>query len=74
MRIQHNQNQNLRPNEKMARGVCLTCHGLGFALDALADRALIEKNFNGQPKHQVRSLEMAEERNIASLKSRAKRP
>ncbi len=73
VRIQHNQNQNLRPNEKMARGVCLTCHGLGFTLDALADRALIEKNFSGQPKHQVRSLEMAEERNIASLKSREKR-
>ncbi|MGH8522274.1 MAG: multiheme c-type cytochrome, partial [Gammaproteobacteria bacterium] len=74
VRIQHNQNQNLRPNEKMARGVCLTCHGLGFTLDALADRALIDKNFNGQPKRQVRSLEMAEERNIASLKSREKKP
>ena len=74
VRIQHNQNQNLRPNEKMARGVCLTCHGLGFTLDALADRTLIDKNFSGQPKHQVRSLEMAEERNIASLKSREKRP
>ena len=58
----------------MARGVCLTCHGLGFTLDALADRTLIDKNFNGQPKRQARSLEMAEERNIASLKSREKRP
>ncbi len=69
VRIQHNQNQNLRPNEKMARGVCLTCHGLGFTLDALADRSLIDKNFNGQPRRQVRSPEMAEERHIASLKS-----
>jgi formate-dependent nitrite reductase cytochrome c552 subunit len=35
--VQHNQNLNLRPNEKMIRGVCMQCHGLGFSIDALAD-------------------------------------
>lgn len=53
----HNQNDNLRPNEKMARGVCLDCHGLGFTLDALADRRLINRNFNGRPQTHVESLD-----------------
>lgn len=60
--VQHNQNLNLRPNEKMIRGVCMDCHGLGFALDALADEALVKNNFNGQPAVHVQSLELAEKR------------
>ena len=40
--VQHNQNANLHPNEKMYRGVCMNCHGLGFTIDSLADRKLIE--------------------------------
>ena len=55
---QHNQNDNLRPNEKMIRNVCLNCHGLGFALNALADVRLIESNFGGPPEAHVRSLEL----------------
>ncbi len=57
--VEHNQNANLRPNEKMLRSVCMNCHGLGFAIDALADPALIENNFFGQPAKHVRSLDMA---------------
>ena len=49
--VQHNQNANLRPNEKMIRSVCQNCHGLQFTMDSLADQALIEKNFNGRPEH-----------------------
>jgi predicted CXXCH cytochrome family protein len=45
----HNQNDNLRPTDRMARDVCTHCHGLDFALDALASRTLIERNFAGQP-------------------------
>ena len=55
----HNQNDNLRPNEKMIRGVCLDCHGLGFALDALADAELVERNFRGRPQIHVESIEWA---------------
>ena len=40
--VQHNQNDNLRPNEKMIRSVCLSCHGLRFSIDALADPKLIK--------------------------------
>jgi hypothetical protein len=60
--VQHNQNSNLRPNEKMARTVCLACHGLGFSLDALADPRLIANNFTGRPQRRVASIEMAARR------------
>lgn len=47
--VMHNQNDYLRPNEKMIRPVCLQCHGMPFAIDALADKTLIKNNFNAQP-------------------------
>ena len=59
---QHNQNDNLRPNEKMLRSVCMQCHGLGFSIDALADRKLIEKNFSGKPDVHIESLDMVKKR------------
>lgn len=62
MLVQHNQNDTLRPNEKMLRPVCMQCHGLEFALDALADPALIENNFTGRPAGHVQSLDMAAQR------------
>lgn len=55
--VVHNQNHNLRPNEKMIRSVCMDCHGLGFAIDALADRNLISRNFAGRPSARVESIE-----------------
>lgn len=58
----HNQNANLRPNEKMIRTVCQSCHGLSFSIDALADPALIQNNFNGQPRHHIDSVDMAVQR------------
>lgn len=60
VQVQHNQNANLRPNEKMIRGICMQCHGLGFSLDALADTALIKNNFSSKPNIRVKSLEMTE--------------
>jgi formate-dependent nitrite reductase cytochrome c552 subunit len=58
--VDHNQNATLSPNEKMIRPACLHCHGLGFTLDALADRKLIDNNFQGLPAVQVKSMAMAE--------------
>ena len=55
----HNQNDGLRPNEKMIRPVCLDCHGLGFAIDALADEDLVAGNFKGQPAVHVESIDWA---------------
>jgi predicted CXXCH cytochrome family protein len=59
VRVQHNQNANLRPNEKMIRAVCMSCHGLGFSIDALADPSMIASNFSGTPVRHIESLDMA---------------
>ncbi|MEM9727104.1 MAG: cytochrome c3 family protein [Myxococcota bacterium] len=59
VRVQHNQNDNLRPNEKMIRSVCVNCHGVGFSIDALADRALVLGNFDAAPGVHVESITMA---------------
>ena len=58
----HNQNDTLRPNEKMIRPVCLYCHGLGFSLNALADAALVGRNFKGTPEVRVESIDWATQR------------
>ncbi len=59
--VDHNQSASLSPNSKMIRPACLHCHGLGFSLDALADQALIDRNFNGQPKVHVDTMDLAEQ-------------
>lgn len=60
--VQHNQNANLRPNEKMIRSVCQSCHGLAFSIDALADPELIRANFRGRAAAHVPSIDMALQR------------
>ncbi|MGB0659287.1 MAG: cytochrome c3 family protein [Mangrovicoccus sp.] len=57
--VMHNQNTYLRPNEKMIRPVCMDCHGLSFAIDALADPALVSSNFQGQPTAHIESVDWA---------------
>lgn len=71
IRVQHNQNDGLRPNEAMVRPVCQNCHGLGFALDALADPELIRRNFPHAPTHHVESIDMAVRRAEADRARRA---
>ncbi|MFG0289530.1 MAG: cytochrome c3 family protein [Rhodopirellula sp. JB044] len=58
--VQHNQNANLRPNEKMIREVCMHCHGLAFSIDALADRELIQQCFGSSPSKHVESVDLAQ--------------
>ncbi len=55
----HNQNDTLRPNEKMIRPVCMNCHNLEFSIDALADVELIRRNFNGEPAVHIESIDMS---------------
>ena len=57
--VRHGQNDNLRPSDKMARDVCTACHGLSYALDTLADPALVARSFRGKPSVHVKSFEMA---------------
>ncbi len=55
----HNQNDTLRPNEKMIRPTCMSCHGLAFSIDALADPVLVQNNFSGQPMRHIDSVDWA---------------
>ncbi len=57
--VTHNQNMNLRPNEKMIRSVCMNCHGYQFSVNSLADEVLIKNNFSTPPTVNVESQEMA---------------
>ena len=57
--VEHNQNANLRPNEKMIRPVCMQCHSLEFSIDALADQELIKNNFKGLPSAHIPSIDWA---------------
>ena len=72
MLVQHNQNDNLRPNEKMIRPVCMSCHGLGYSIDALADAKLVADNFPGQPRAHIKSLDMVAQRLKELEEKRAK--
>ena len=60
--IEHNQNVNLRPNEKMIRPVCMQCHSLEFSIDALADEELIKNNFSSKPATHIPSVDWAMQR------------
>jgi predicted CXXCH cytochrome family protein len=57
--VQHHQNDTLRPNDKMIRPVCMSCHGLRFSIDALADPTLVRNNFSGPPTRHIASIDMA---------------
>jgi len=57
--VQHDNSATMRPFSKMVRPVCQQCHGLGFALDALSDPALVASNFVGAPATPHKSIEMA---------------
>lgn len=71
--VQHNQNDNLRPNEKMVRTTCINCHGLQFSLDAMADESLIKNNFQGEPTGHVESIDMAKAWSDERAKLKAER-
>ncbi|MBM96723.1 MAG: hypothetical protein CMI09_12880 [Oceanospirillaceae bacterium] len=62
--VQHNQNATLRPNEKMIRSSCMSCHTLAFSIDALADEKLINNNFSGSPDNHIESIDMAVSRDV----------
>ncbi|MGB0682544.1 MAG: cytochrome c3 family protein [Magnetovibrionaceae bacterium] len=65
----HNQNDTLRPAEKMIRPVCMDCHGLRFSIDALADPALMQRNFQGLPAQHIESIDWAVRRVTESKRS-----
>jgi hypothetical protein len=60
--VNHNQNFNLRPNTKMLRKVCMSCHGLKFSLSSLVDQVLIKNNFSSSPIEIHPTFELLEQR------------
>ena len=70
IKVEHNQNATLRPNEKMIRSSCMNCHSLTFSIDALADPALIKNNFNHAPTVHIESIDMAVARDIEAKAKR----
>lgn len=70
--VQHNQNDTLKPNEKMLRPVCMNCHGLGYGINALADESLIKNNFSGPPTVEVESMKLAEKRMLEDREKKKK--
>ncbi len=57
IRVHHNVNRDLRPNEKMVRTVCMHCHGAKFSLQALADPRQVSNNFQAPPIPRKFSIE-----------------
>jgi predicted CXXCH cytochrome family protein len=58
--VEHNQNGNLRPSDRMFRDVCIHCHGASFSLAALADPDLVQRNFRGRPAPAQTSMSLIE--------------
>lgn len=78
--VQHNQNDNLRPNEKMIRSSCMNCHGVEFSIDALADPSLVDTCYDRPATVKVESMEWVrtrirdiEERRRKAAEAREKR-
>lgn len=70
--VQHNQSDTLKPNEKMLRPVCMNCHGLGYAIDALADEVVIKNNFSTEPSVHIKGMELAEKRMLEDIEKKKK--
>ena len=68
--VMHNISAMMRPQEKMLRPVCMSCHGYGFSLRSLSDPALIKNNFSSMPapSHQTLAWVMARKSSEASTK------
>jgi predicted CXXCH cytochrome family protein len=60
--VEHDQNAALRPVETMVRPVCAPCHGVDFSLAALADPALVGRNFRSAPSAPSTAMELVRHR------------
>lgn len=59
--VNHNQNANLTPNEKMLKNTCLQCHGAEYAMSALADDSIVTGNFHKKPTKRHPGVQWAAE-------------
>jgi hypothetical protein len=56
--VHHRNTLTLRPPDRMAKLVCMDCHGMPFALASLLDERLVAGNFLGRPARPAESVEM----------------
>jgi hypothetical protein len=56
--VDHRNTFTLRPPDRMAKRVCMRCHGLPLALSSLLDERLVENNFRGRPTRTAEALAM----------------
>jgi hypothetical protein len=61
VRVEHGQQETLRPPARMVRDVCARCHGLPFSLTALADRGLVGRNVRGRPQPALTGVDLVTE-------------
>lgn len=57
--VEHDQSAVHSPSSKMIRPSCAHCHGLEFSLNALADRELVDRNFDGAPTIHIDTMDLA---------------
>ena len=62
VRVNHNNTYTLKPRDRMAADVCMTCHGMEFAYNAIFDEDLVTDNFARSPERAHESLGMARAR------------
>jgi predicted CXXCH cytochrome family protein len=71
--VMHNISAMMRPQEKMLRPVCMSCHGYGFSLRALSDSVLIESNFSGKPAPSHQTLDWVAARKMSEKSSKGEK-
>jgi hypothetical protein len=56
--VNHRNTHTLGPPDRMAKLVCLDCHGLPLALSSLLDEGLVANNFRGRPARTAEAIAM----------------
>jgi predicted CXXCH cytochrome family protein len=56
--VDHDNTRTLRRPDRVAKRVCMRCHGLPMALASLLDPRLVANNFNGRPARTAEAVDM----------------
>ncbi|MGK7906787.1 MAG: cytochrome c3 family protein [Synechococcus sp.] len=57
--VNHNNTYTLKPRDRMVADVCMNCHGMEFAYNAIFDDELVTGNFDRFPDMKHQSLQMS---------------
>ncbi len=56
--VNHNNTYTLLPRDRMAKEVCMNCHGMEYAFNSIFDDDLVVSNFARPPTEKLTTLEM----------------